>query len=201
MGYDASWQDWSTAGKDQWRQGVRAVRDSILVTYSGEIKQKAFAAGAESQNEIVAQEIRNRDYYRGLVIKALEYLGPEKYVSDDGTVNDNPLRAKLPDLVRALAEKVKQCDKSSQPLTVGEERRLSDLHVTDRQRNLTCELIASRIKPCDHTTEYLSRVEFDQELSKWLAAHSGAESTSTNSAYAAARQCCARRISRAGGST
>jgi len=54
--------------------------------------------------------------------------------------------------------------------------------------------LRANVGACDHTTESLSREEYDQALNQWLAFRH-----STNSAYAAARLCCARRISRAGG--
>lgn len=44
---------------------------------------------------------RNEDYYRGLVVKIGEMLGPEAYVSDDGSVQQDVLCAKVPELVAA----------------------------------------------------------------------------------------------------
>jgi len=113
------------------------------------------------------QSGRNTEYYRGLVIKILEPFGPEKYQSDDGSIQDAPLCAKAPELVARAMEELKQ--------------------------------LRANVGACDHTTESLSREEYDQALNQWLAFRPGADRHSTNSAYAAARLCCARRISRAGG--
>jgi len=49
-----------------------------------------------------AQNERNTDFYRGLLDKIAEHLGPEAYMADDGVVHDTPLRFGLPDLVSKL---------------------------------------------------------------------------------------------------
>jgi hypothetical protein len=49
--------------------------------------------------ETAQQHCRNEDYYRNLVIKIGETLGPEAYVSDDGSVQQDVLCAKVPELV------------------------------------------------------------------------------------------------------
>jgi hypothetical protein len=48
-----------------------------------------------------AMHHRNEEYYRGLVDKIGEMLGPEAYTADDGTVLDSVLRSKVPELVAA----------------------------------------------------------------------------------------------------
>jgi hypothetical protein len=53
--------------------------------------------------ETAAAESRNTAYYRGLLDEVAAYLGPEVFISDDGTVNENPLRSKIPELVARLA--------------------------------------------------------------------------------------------------
>ena len=132
-----------------------------------------FRAGAKREplsdiaDAAYQQSGRDTEYYRGLVLKVLEPFGPEKYQSDDGSIQDTPLCAKAPELVARAMEELKQ--------------------------------LRVNVGPCDHTTESLSREEFDQALDQWLALHPGADRHSTNSAYAAARICCARRILRAGG--
>lgn len=50
--------------------------------------------------ETAAMFSRNEDYYRGLLDEIAEALGPEAYTADDGSISDEPIRAKLPDLVR-----------------------------------------------------------------------------------------------------
>lgn len=48
---------------------------------------------------------RNADFYRGLVDKCAEHIGPEAYKSDDGSVHESPVRVKVPELVEALAKR------------------------------------------------------------------------------------------------
>jgi len=52
--------------------------------------------------DTAAQHLRNEEYYRGLVIKIGVMLGPEVYVSDDGSVQDSVLCAKVPEMVAKL---------------------------------------------------------------------------------------------------
>jgi hypothetical protein len=47
---------------------------------------------------------RNEEYYRGLLDEIGVMLGPEAYTSEDGSVQDSVLRAKVPELVRARLE-------------------------------------------------------------------------------------------------
>ncbi len=58
--------------------------------------------------DTAAQHARNEEYYRGLLIKIGEILGPEAYISDDGSVQDHVLCAKVPDLVIQRLEAVKE---------------------------------------------------------------------------------------------
>lgn len=56
----------------------------------------------DSWKEIAEQHYRNETYYRGLLIQIGELLGPIAYKSDDGAIHDEPLVAKLPEVVRDL---------------------------------------------------------------------------------------------------
>jgi hypothetical protein len=47
------------------------------------------------------QEHRNCEYYRGLVEQIGKMLGEEACISDDGSVQDDVLCAKVPELVAA----------------------------------------------------------------------------------------------------
>ena len=51
--------------------------------------------------DTAAQMSRNADYYRGLVQKIGKMLGKEAYTSDDGSIQDDILCAKIPELVAA----------------------------------------------------------------------------------------------------
>lgn len=44
----------------------------------------------------------NEEYYRGLCDKALNSIGDESYICDDGSRSEDPLRSKLPELVDKL---------------------------------------------------------------------------------------------------
>jgi hypothetical protein len=53
--------------------------------------------------ESAAQFSHNEDYYRGLLDQIAAHIGPEAWKADDGSVpDDEPVRARLPDLVAAL---------------------------------------------------------------------------------------------------
>jgi hypothetical protein len=50
-----------------------------------------------------AEYARNVDFWRGLVMQCADHLGPDVFVSDDGSVQDEPLALKVPELVAKLA--------------------------------------------------------------------------------------------------
>ena len=52
--------------------------------------------------ETAAQMARNADFYRGLVDECAQCFGESAYTADDGTVMDEPVRLKVPELVAAL---------------------------------------------------------------------------------------------------
>lgn len=54
--------------------------------------------------ESAAQFSRNEDYYRGLLDQCAEHLGDAVFIADDGSRSDSPLRAKIPEIVAALAK-------------------------------------------------------------------------------------------------
>lgn len=56
--------------------------------------------------DTAAQMARNAEFYRGLLDECAKHLGPDAYTSDDGTVMDEPLRLKVPELVAALTANV-----------------------------------------------------------------------------------------------
>lgn len=62
---------------------------------------KPVARLAQAWHDTALQHCRNEDYYRGLVIKIGEMLGPDAYISDDGSVQQDVLCAKVPELVAA----------------------------------------------------------------------------------------------------
>lgn len=52
--------------------------------------------------ETARQHCRNEEYYRGLLDEIGNILGPAAFTSDDGSVQQDVVRAKLPELVRSL---------------------------------------------------------------------------------------------------
>lgn len=52
--------------------------------------------------ETAAQYAGNAEFYRDLLDQCAAHLGPEAYTADDGTVMDEPVRLKLPALIRRL---------------------------------------------------------------------------------------------------
>ena len=63
--------------------------------------------------EAAAQQSRNAEFYAGLLDKCAENLGPlaeQAYISDDGSVQDEPLALKIPELVAKLASLSQQIE-------------------------------------------------------------------------------------------
>jgi hypothetical protein len=51
--------------------------------------------------DTAAQNQRNTDYYRGLLVKCGEAIGDQAYIADDGSRMEDVLCAKIPGLVDA----------------------------------------------------------------------------------------------------
>ena len=52
--------------------------------------------------ETSAQDCRNTEYYRGLVVQIGETIGEQAYIADDGIKHPDVLCAKVPELITAL---------------------------------------------------------------------------------------------------
>lgn len=57
---------------------------------------------AAAWEETAAQYARNHEYYRGLVVRCGDVLGPAAHVADDGSSSPDVLVAKVPELVAAV---------------------------------------------------------------------------------------------------
>lgn len=68
-------------------------------------------AMAKNWEECAAQYGRNAEYYYDLVDQVAANLGPEVFISDDGSVQDSPVRAKIPEMVHSLARKLAAAEK------------------------------------------------------------------------------------------
>ena len=49
--------------------------------------------------DTAAQNQRNTDYYRGLLVRCGEAIGKRAYIADDGGISEDVLCAKIPELV------------------------------------------------------------------------------------------------------
>lgn len=71
-----------------------------------QLQQESAALREEKANweETAAQYARNADYYRDLVVQIGKHFGEKARTSDDGSVQDDVLCAKVPELVAELKE-------------------------------------------------------------------------------------------------
>lgn len=63
---------------------------------------ESFAELLDNWIDRAAQEARNAEFYRDLIDQCAQVLGPEAYTSDDGSVQQDPVRLKVPELVQKL---------------------------------------------------------------------------------------------------
>ena len=63
---------------------------------------EAVATRIAAWMETAAQNQRNTDYYRGLVVRCGEAIGKEAYIQDDGGVSEDVLCAKVPELIEKI---------------------------------------------------------------------------------------------------
>ena len=79
-------------------------KDSAIFILRGEAIE--YKRQATNWEESARQYHRNTQYYRNLLVKIGETIGSESYVADDGSISEDILCAKLPELVTALQEEV-----------------------------------------------------------------------------------------------
>lgn len=79
-------------------------RKALVLAQFAALRSALAAAGRErdSWTESARMYARNADYYRGLIDDALKN-DPAAYVADDGSISEGVLRAKLPELYRAVS--------------------------------------------------------------------------------------------------
>ncbi len=63
---------------------------------------EVFAELLDNWMDTAAQEARNAEFYRDLIDQCAQVLGPEAFTADDGTVMQDPVRLKVPELVQKL---------------------------------------------------------------------------------------------------
>lgn len=62
----------------------------------------AFAVRLAFWIETAAQNQENTEYYQGLLDQCANHIGQAAFTQDDGGISESPLRAKIPELVKAL---------------------------------------------------------------------------------------------------
>lgn len=80
---------------ERWERIVQSL-DTVLVMVD------RLRGESAAWQETAAEQNRNASYYCGLLDQIAATLGPDAFVSDDGSVQDAPIRAKVPDLVGRL---------------------------------------------------------------------------------------------------
>jgi len=63
---------------------------------------ESFARQLAFWMDIGAQNQRNTDYYRGLVVQCGKSIGHEAYVQDDGGISQDVLCAKVPEIIERV---------------------------------------------------------------------------------------------------
>lgn len=61
--------------------------------------------------EAARSHAKNEEYYTGLLDEIAKNFGVDAYLSDDGSIQDTPLRAKMPELVKKLRKKCELVEK------------------------------------------------------------------------------------------
>lgn len=54
--------------------------------------------------ESAAAENRNKIYYIGLLDEIAKYIGSRAFISDDGSIQDSPIRANLPGIIKSIVK-------------------------------------------------------------------------------------------------
>jgi hypothetical protein len=75
-----------------------------LAAAIGATMTTASAGDTANWVESAAQFSRNADFYRGLLAECAKHLGPDVFICDDGSVSQDPLMLKIPELVATLKE-------------------------------------------------------------------------------------------------
>lgn len=88
----------------------------------------SLTAQVEAWKESAAQFSRNTEYYTGLLDRIANCFGKESFISDDGSVQQDPLRAKMPELVEKLSAEVEQLRKDKERLDWLEGNQGKDTH-------------------------------------------------------------------------
>lgn len=70
------------------------------------------ALQCQGWQEIAKQHCSNEQFYRELLDQTAAHLGPEVFIADDGSKMDEPIRLKIPELVKRLVDEMESTSKS-----------------------------------------------------------------------------------------
>ena len=104
-------------------------------------------AEKEAWKETAAQHLRNENYYRGLVQETGKHFGADAYISDDGSIQQDILCAKVPDLVTRMNERVWELESERTLFQEYVAKNPKVMEDAEREMELTeriCELEAER---------------------------------------------------------
>ncbi len=94
------------SGPKEYYRVQQLLRDRAdLLSHYDELAKRLAPETSEPRSpweETAAQFCRNMEYYRGLVDRIGRAIGPEAYVADDGSVSEDVLRAKVPEIIERL---------------------------------------------------------------------------------------------------
>jgi hypothetical protein len=77
--------------------------NNIDVEFDQELAE-AIAKQIKFWMDFAAQNLRNVEYYRGLLDQIGESIGPAAYIADDGSISDSVLVAKLPEMIKNICK-------------------------------------------------------------------------------------------------
>jgi DNA repair exonuclease SbcCD ATPase subunit len=82
---------------------LKVINENIVLE-AGKLNSELSHCGRENHLLEEARDgyLRNQLYYAGLLDEVAKHLGEDVFVSDDGSVQDTPLRAKIPGMVAAI---------------------------------------------------------------------------------------------------
>ena len=114
----------------------------------------------EGWKETAAQHLRNKDYYRGLVQEVGKHFGADAYISDDGSIQQDILCAKVPDLVARMNERVWELESERTLFQEYVAKNPKVMEDAEREMELTeriCELEAERDRLSTDLSESLQK--------------------------------------------
>jgi len=71
---------------------------------------EAMAKRIAAWMDTAAQNQRNTDYYRGLVVQCGKSIGHEAYIQDDGGIVQDVLCAKVPGIIERIFKEMRSAD-------------------------------------------------------------------------------------------